>query len=58
MALAHGKSVLRTGPLTLHTRTAIHWATHVGGAKFTVTETPAGTTIECEGIGYVSRFKR
>ncbi len=36
MALAQGRSLLRTGPLSLHTQTAIHWATELAGAKFSV----------------------
>ena len=34
MALAGGESSVRTGPLTLHTRTAVHWASELTGARF------------------------
>lgn len=37
MALASGTSKLLTGPLTLHTRTAIYLAERLTGAKFVVT---------------------
>ncbi|XP_052257906.1 RNA 3'-terminal phosphate cyclase-like [Dreissena polymorpha] len=52
MALANGKSSIRCGPVTLHTETAIHVATQLTQAKFTVNKISAGqTVIECEGIG-------
>ena len=59
MALAEGKSVVRCGPVTLHTETAIYVAQQLTGAKFNIK--PADPTkedwkkypcfIECEGIG-------
>ena len=59
MALAEGRSVVRCGPVTLHTETAIYVAEQLIGAKFTIV--PADQTkedcrkypcfIECEGIG-------
>ena len=53
MALAHGCSRVLTGPLTLHTKTAIFIAELMTKAKFKVVETDANTAIiECEGIGY------
>lgn len=55
MALANGVSLVRTGPPTLHTKTAIHIAELLTGAKFTVkeSETEAGVFfIECQGISY------
>ena len=36
MALAAGDSALCTGPLTLHTESAIHIAEQLTGAKFTI----------------------
>jgi len=36
MALAEGRSKLVTGPITLHTRTAIHFVEVMSGAKFLV----------------------
>ena len=54
MALASGESKLVCGPLTLHTRTAIHVAKRITGAKFQVSPSP-GThnswLISCSGIG-------
>jgi RNA 3'-terminal phosphate cyclase (ATP) len=56
MALAEGKSRLRCGPLSLHTRTAIHYAELMTGAKFNVREHSesdgGGVTITCDGIGF------
>ncbi|KAL7633179.1 UNVERIFIED_CONTAM: hypothetical protein RMT77_016549 [Armadillidium vulgare] len=53
MALAKGKSSIRTSELTLHTQTAIHVAELMTKAKFnTIEEKETGTIIlECEGIG-------
>ncbi|KAM9326290.1 RNA 3'-terminal phosphate cyclase isoform 1-T1 [Gastrophryne carolinensis] len=55
MALADGVSQLRTGPLTLHTQTAIHFTEQLTKAKFTVKkcDEPGTDTyiIECQGIG-------
>lgn len=57
MALAKGVSRVRTGPLTLHTLTAIHFAEMLTKAKFTVNkinDQESGSErciIECEGIG-------
>jgi len=53
MALANGTSQLRTGPLTEHTRTAIHFCEFMTGAKFgiqTRDESP-DVLITCNGIG-------
>ncbi|XP_044288504.1 RNA 3'-terminal phosphate cyclase [Varanus komodoensis] len=56
MALANGISRVRTGPITLHTETAIHFAEQLTKAKFTVTKSEDGSSkdayvIECQGIG-------
>ncbi|KAI0362748.1 RNA 3'-terminal phosphate cyclase [Trametes cingulata] len=53
LALAQGKSRVRTGPLTLHTRTAIWVAEQLSDAKFHVEESDNSAIIECEGVGYV-----
>ncbi|KAI1790753.1 RNA 3'-terminal phosphate cyclase [Ganoderma leucocontextum] len=53
LALAQGKSKVKTGPLTLHTRTAIWVIKQLSSAKFRVEETEGGAIIECDGIGYV-----
>jgi len=54
LALAKGTSVVKTGPLTDHTRTAIYIAQRMTEARFHVDEnTPDGAvTITCEGIGF------
>ncbi|KIP01267.1 hypothetical protein PHLGIDRAFT_131317 [Phlebiopsis gigantea 11061_1 CR5-6] len=53
LVLAKGRSSIRTGPLTLHTKTAIHIAELLTDAKFTVEDCDDGTSlISCEGIGY------
>ncbi|CAN9500839.1 unnamed protein product [Ophioblennius macclurei] len=57
MALACGTSRIRTGPVTLHTRTAIHIAETLTKAKFTITKCEDGGDgdqsymIECHGVG-------
>eukprot|EP01089_Gocevia_fonbrunei_P001058 TRINITY_DN11012_c0_g1_i1.p1 TRINITY_DN11012_c0_g1~~TRINITY_DN11012_c0_g1_i1.p1 ORF type:complete len:445 (+),score=103.78 TRINITY_DN11012_c0_g1_i1:54-1388(+) len=61
MALADGVSKIKTGPLSLHTSTAIHFTKLMTGAEFVVTKTPDSdkTTpdedsfvIQCTGIGW------
>ncbi|KAH9857375.1 RNA 3'-terminal phosphate cyclase domain-containing protein [Lenzites betulinus] len=52
LALAQGKSRVKTGPLTLHTRTAIWVAEQLTDAKFSVEEVEDSVIVECEGIGY------
>ncbi|CAH2311602.1 RNA 3 -terminal phosphate cyclase isoform X1 [Pelobates cultripes] len=55
MALADGVSLLRTGPLTLHTQTAIHFAEQMTKAKFSIKKCEDSDSesyiIECQGIG-------
>ncbi|PAA92208.1 hypothetical protein BOX15_Mlig018990g3 [Macrostomum lignano] len=62
MALAEGESAIRVGPLTLHTRTAVHVAEMLTGVKFSVSEdtTKPGKTdgdgegncvLSCRGLG-------
>ncbi|KAM4641364.1 RNA 3'-terminal phosphate cyclase isoform 1-T2 [Discoglossus pictus] len=59
MALADGVSRIKTGPLTLHTQTAIHFAEQLTKAKFTVQKCEMPDTdcyiIECHGIGLQNR---
>lgn len=52
MALASGQSKIQTGPLTLHTRTAIYITELLTSAQFKVSED--NNLIECQGIGYYS----
>ncbi|XP_059620274.1 RNA 3'-terminal phosphate cyclase [Phlebotomus argentipes] len=51
MALADGESRVRTGPITLHTRTAIHVAELMTKAIFTLIPEGDTTIIQCQGIG-------
>ncbi|KAM9831808.1 RNA 3'-terminal phosphate cyclase [Neosynchiropus ocellatus] len=57
MALAKGTSRIRTGPVTLHTQTAIHMAEQLTQAKFTITKSDDELScnptyiIECQGAG-------
>ncbi|KAB0399685.1 hypothetical protein E2I00_019878 [Balaenoptera physalus] len=58
MALASGISRIKTGPVTLHTQTAIHFAEQLAKAKFTVKKSEDeedaskdAYIIECQGIG-------
>jgi len=54
MALAAGHSTLVTGPLTLHTETAIHIAERLTNAKFKVencSDNNKAWVITCDGIG-------
>ena len=53
MALAEGQSSVLTGPLEMHTRTAIHFAEIITGVKFEVEEiTNEKHIIKCNGIGH------
>lgn len=55
MALAKGKSRILSGPVTLHTKTAIHIAKLMTEAKFNIEEiSEKQTIIECEGVGFTS----
>lgn len=57
MALAGGRSSIRTQELTLHTRTAIAIAEELTDARFQVKADSKGTfLITCDGIGYCSRW--
>lgn len=53
MALAAGRSSVLTGPISLHTQTAIWLAEKLTEAKFDVVEQPSGQcVISCQGIAY------
>jgi RNA 3'-terminal phosphate cyclase (ATP) len=56
-SLAQGISKIRTGPLTDHTKTAIHFCSLLTGAKFNIQQDPQDETIviECEGIAYKTK---
>ena len=51
MALASGQSQIQTGPLTLHTRTAIYITELLTSARFKVSDYQEYSLIECQGIG-------
>ena len=54
MALALGESKILSAPLTLHTKTAIHFASSLTGASFQIIPSPIGKNlveIQCQGIG-------
>lgn len=57
MALANGVSKIRTGPVTLHTETAIHFAEQITKAKFNISKSEdqgcgeENFIIECQGVG-------
>ena len=54
MSLAKGTSRFRSGPLTLHTETAMYMCGLLTGATFAVEKTGPGpaVVIECRGIGF------
>jgi RNA 3'-terminal phosphate cyclase (ATP) len=54
MALAAGESRVLSGPITLHTETAIRLAEMLTGASFQLIPSfPQGTfEIRCQGIGF------
>ncbi|GBP50500.1 RNA 3'-terminal phosphate cyclase [Eumeta japonica] len=54
MALANGRSAVRVGEVTLHTKTAIHIAETVAKVKFTITPQGNNNIIECNGLGFVN----
>lgn len=53
MAMAEGKSRIRTGPITKHTETAIWVSEMMTKARFNIIKDESSdcVTIECEGIG-------
>jgi hypothetical protein len=73
MALAQGRSCMLTGPLSMHAKTAMHFASTLCGARFNVTaisstsngddddgEAALGDTciVECDGIGWSASLGR
>lgn len=52
MALAKGKSRVKVGPITLHTKTAIHIAELLTKATFNIVQKEDYNIIECDGIGW------
>eukprot|EP01083_Nonionella_stella_P234837 826348_1 len=55
MALAKGKSRMKTCALELHAKTAIYIAEMMTGVTFSVSQQKDGVLVECDGIGYVPK---
>ncbi|KAM3959249.1 RNA 3'-terminal phosphate cyclase-like [Aphomia sociella] len=55
MVLANGKSAVKTGALTLHTKTAIHVAELIAKTNFNIQSDGDSHVIECVGLGYTNR---
>lgn len=56
MGLANGTSRIKTGKISLHTQTAIHYTQLLTGATFKITKIDAYNIIECTGVGYKNKF--
>jgi len=58
MGLADGESLLRTGPVTLHTESAIFITEQLTGAKFTISNDANNNSwlITCKGVGYHNKY--
>ncbi|EDW43917.1 RNA 3'-terminal phosphate cyclase [Drosophila sechellia] len=57
MSLAVGRSTIRTGKLTNHTRTAINVAEQMTGVKFDVAMEPDGQVlVSCQGLGHLNKL--
>jgi len=58
MALAKGTSRILTGPISMHTKTAIHFSELLTGAKFGIEKQKGGrmNIISCRGIGYINKY--
>lgn len=53
MALAEGRSRVRCGPLTLHSRTALHVIESLTGVRFEIgSQEGGGQEVSCEGLGF------
>ncbi|CAF4788433.1 unnamed protein product [Pieris macdunnoughi] len=55
MCLADGKSIVHTGEITLHTKTAIHIAETIAKIKFTIRPDGDKNFIECTGLGIFNK---
>ncbi|KAG6462631.1 RNA 3'-terminal phosphate cyclase [Manduca sexta] len=56
MALAEGRSTVRTGDITLHTKTAMHIVELIAKIKFNVVPDGSQNLIECVGLGIVNNI--
>ncbi|XP_065837017.1 RNA 3'-terminal phosphate cyclase-like [Oscarella lobularis] len=52
MALAEGRSTVRTGKVTLHTETAIYIVESLTGVKFDIVTVDEALEISCQGMGF------
>ncbi|CAG9795481.1 unnamed protein product [Diatraea saccharalis] len=55
MALAAGKSSVKVGDITLHTKTAMHIAELIAKIKFNVHTEDDHSVIECTGLGFINK---
>ncbi|XP_039759242.1 RNA 3'-terminal phosphate cyclase [Pararge aegeria] len=55
MVLAEGRSVVRTGDVTLHTETAIYIAEIIAKVKFSIKADAEQNLIECTGLGFMNK---
>jgi hypothetical protein len=60
MALAGGISRIKCGPLSLHTTTAIHFASLMTGTSFQILKKEGEDCciVQCTGIGYVPQHAK
>ncbi|XP_045777376.1 RNA 3'-terminal phosphate cyclase [Maniola jurtina] len=55
MTLAEGRSVVRAGDVTLHTKTAIHIAQIIAKVQFSIQLEGDHNFIECTGLGLINK---
>lgn len=55
MALAEGRSSMRVGDITLHTKTAIYIAELIANVRFEVVEDGSQNIIQCNGLRVYNR---
>lgn len=55
MALAKGMSQVRTGEISLHSRTAMELIRKIAGVEFSVRKDGESNIVSCNGLGYVSK---
>ncbi|XP_022123304.2 RNA 3'-terminal phosphate cyclase isoform X2 [Pieris rapae] len=55
MCLADGESIVHTGEITLHTKTAIHIAETIAKTKFTIRPDGDENFIQCSGLGFFNK---
>ncbi|XP_014364631.2 RNA 3'-terminal phosphate cyclase [Papilio machaon] len=55
MLLSEGRSAVKCGEVTLHTRTAIYIAELIAKVKFTIKDEGEANIIECVGLGLINK---